>query len=375
MLALLAIAAFAALFITVVLLIRSDRGQASQQPNRRAPIAVPWETRPTERGLALELPGSITLTLIGDADGPASLEQLLRATMGQRFIERSGALAVAMSRANVECPEVEAWRVKSLAAADRLLRKKLKEEIAADPEFLEDFDGDEQAALDSLYGDAADELPECASHWIGRDLLRVPRPESLASDDVLLDHVQDRPEAVYALFRLADRIGRGFRPSKWDWMPGIDALIEAGAARRGTDLPPEAVIEATKMADLRAALPEGVKIRRKADALPHLTEQVIERLPGLEEVVFIDPLPDQVAAALPAWRWSSVHAQLLLETIVCAERVAATLEEPLGEGDEWAISGDCCKRSRAAAERDSSRRKPKALPPFHVGCQAELEVW
>lgn len=293
--------------------------------------------------------------------------------MGQRFIERLGELTILTSTRNVESPDVEQWRTKIVKQALPKVEKEVARQMSADDFDEENYDYDD--VFDDVASDYFYEHSERPSDYIElRDLL-LDRPASITQDDQLLDYLNNDPKALYFLLKNYHWIGRAMWARDRVWRPGLDALVESGAALWGKEIPVSALIDGIKIADLRKALPDEVKIRRKSDALEHIDETVLNKLPDLDDWFYIKALPGSLEAGVDAVRWSYNHARLILETFVCSERCAAMLELPKEPGAEYQIEGDCCARSRKAAERDPSSRKPRSLPPFHVACSAAVSVW
>lgn len=348
---------------------KSDVGE-EDHATPRAPSSPPWSLSRTSRGAEIQLPGSLSLSLDGEPSSIDSVMAFLNRTMGQRFPGRLGELAMLMSRLNVESPEVEAWRQKIVGQ----LQPKVTRATKA-LEKNEDYEGcDPEELMSDAAIDLLDEHSERPSEYVEWLDLVVDRPTALSDDDAFLAYVDHEPAALAALLGNTQRIGRAVRIEDERWREGWNRLVTCGAAVRGDRAPAEALVDAVTIKDLRAALPDGVKIRRKTDAIEHLDEAVRQHLPGLDRVYYLKPLTDEISRGLMPFRWALTHSRLLLETLVCAERCAAALEQPRQQGDMYEIYGDCCTRSRKASERDPATRKPKALPPFHIACTAEVEV-
>lgn len=338
-----------------------------------------WKSEDIPNGQSVKLSNSVTLTFIGA--GADKVTQFLAGTVHrerdpekrvQLARARTLNLALLMSQENIECPEVDAWRVAVLKRIEKAARAAVAEGgLLAEPGRFTDEEIEE--ALQDARSDALADVG--VPDYIELEELAAPRPDDPTVDDALIarlsQHVPDVGDLMFYIKHAGTLIESHADRSK----ASLSALTAAGFALPGHAAPPDAIVERYKVAELRAAIEESQKIRRKAEAVSLLTADVAVRLPGIDRMFYIKPLSAQDAAAMAAFRWIHTHAELIATTFRCAERAAIAVAESRGLPDvAFTISGECCRESKAWANRDLSRRRPTSLPPFHIGCTAELEV-
>jgi hypothetical protein len=156
------------------------------------------------------------------------------------------------------------------------------------------------------------------------------------------------------------------------------ALVETGLAIRGADIQAENLVTAFTLAELNAALKPEKPIRRKAAARDLLTGAAVNSLPDIRRVFLLNPMDAETSRALEGFEWVRTQAALLVETVASAERSqVAMLTAPVGtRGAHWSVYGECCARARKLQDKsDDSGRRPRQLPPYHIGCEARAEVW
>lgn len=345
--------------------------------DRVAPRGPAWETT-TENGILNLIPSkSVSLSLVGNKDGVHEVERFLSKSATVHFPERALKLAILMSRHNVECPEVEQWRKKIVSTVHGAAKKEVakRRDVVALAQGDSDLTDD---VLNDLMFDAVDrayeELSERPSYFRSLDELEVVRPEKLNSDDAFLELASHDPERIQQYFHIEGRAGKVVFVDEDQRLQEWIELVSSGLATRGPEISAAALVAAYKLADINAAVQAAKPIRRKADAVAFLTPEVVARLPNINRAFMYKPLDQKLAQGMRDFGWIYCHACLLLETLRCAEHVKVQLEHGIGKDDAWHIEGECCKPSRSASERESTRRLPAKLPPFHVGCQAKLNI-
>lgn len=339
---------------------------------RSAPRGRAWDFHVLPDGGVFVLSSAVTLTVRGDAGRVREMDEWLRTSASVYFPERAIRLAIFMSRHNLECPEVEDFRKKIVRQVRNGAKAKVQAEqdpavLSGDPELAKDL-------LAQAEHDVYEELAERPSYWRTLDEIEIERPADLSADDAFLASVSHDPAK---LRHFSNALGRTVRVAivrEGQGLPEWVELVNAGLAWRGTDIPPAALARVYKLADINAAAKLQKPVRRKADAAAVLTPEVIARLPDISRAFLVKPVPEEIQRGVEQFGWAVCHANLFLETIRCAEHVKMALERTESEFDEWLIDGDCCKKARSAADRQPTRRRPKNLPPYHVGCSAYVQV-
>lgn len=350
----------------------------ADRPIQLDPATLPkaWETTPGD-ARALRLSADVTVTLQGAVDAAREIENYLVQSRTKRFPDRAAGLAILMSRLNVEVPEIEQFRqsllakVRRAAAASVSAHRDIAKLRIEDPELLKDL-------LEEAEDEAYEKIDGRPSQWRELDELRTPRPVSLEADDSILARVNHDPRLLWVYSSCASdqakarRIGDGESIEPWV------ALVDAGLAVRGGEIPPENLVTAYTLAQLNQALRPEKPLRRKAAAIPLITATRAAALPGLSRVFLIKPLDAETAHALGGFEWVRTQAALLLETVICAERaqLANLRASPGTRGANWSFYGDCCERARRLQSSDNNTgRRPSQLPPYHIGCEAYADVW
>ena len=347
--------------------LRSERQSDAVTSDLRAPA---WTAVASDNGIVVKLSSDVTFTLAGPPAAAHEVETYLRSTGHLHYPERALKLALLMSRLNVGCPEIEAWRARLIASVERQARSAASVRQSA-PD-LEDSDPDlYREIFEEARDEAFAELEEKPSSWRSLDELATPRPHKLSDDDAFLDYVGHDIEVLRAFDQTWVRAGAATRLHDRGFVEWTK-LVDAGLALRGADIPSEALVKVFKLSELNEAIRPPKPIRRKAEAEAQLTKQAIANLPNIGRVFYLKSMPPEVEAAEEAFGWSLTHAKLLLDTVRTFESVAKTLESAEGEGEYW-IHGECCKASINAGGREPSRRLPARLPPFHISCEARLE--
>lgn len=356
----------------------TDLGARSSHTVNLDPNVLPpaWEM---VRGahLGLKLSDSVTVTLQGPISAAQEVESYLVRSRGKSFPDRAPGLAVLMSRLNVEVPEIEEFRKSVLAKVQRAAvaavskNRDIAKLRAEDPDLLQDL-------LETAEEEALEALDGRPSMWRTLDELRVSRPTTLEADDALLAKVKHDARLLWVYSGFASDQAKARRVRDEESIEPWVALVDSGLATRGADIPAENLVTAFTLAELNDALKPDKPIRRKAAAVPQLTGPALAALPGIRRTFLVKPLDADTTRAIEGFEWVRTQAALLVETVASAEfSQIAMLKAPQGtRGAHWSVFGECCSRARKLQDQDDvSGRRPRQLPPYHIGCEARVEVW
>jgi len=216
-------------------------------------------------------------------------------------------------------------------------------------------------------------------------LFRGP-PQDLRTDDALV-RLFDGKVALYAFVLQmlrhtgeaavtvpADAYGRK------DW----EALIAIGVARRGQDIPVDAILAGFRLKDLNELLagtrpkPYGriAAAIEAAKALPDLKERLAKQVAYRELFQLSIPPGVDVPTVLRSFEHAAAVARVIQQTFdagVNTLRVVAEAKADPGIYEGWRIASDedpplPCARTVCKA----TKRLPAKRPPFHAGCTCEL---
>jgi hypothetical protein len=277
-----------------------------------------------------------------------------------------------MSRLNVECVEAEAWRANLVKSVQRRARASLAENShieslrTSDPDLYNEM-------LEVAQHEAFDSLDEKPTDWRTLEELSVSRPIDLADDDRFLEYISYDMNVLNALIQTWVQPGSAVRLGERGFVEWT-RLVEAGLALRGKSIPAEVIVKHYKLGELNHVIQPARPFRRKAEAQASLAPDMIDRLPEINRLFYLKPMPDQVAAAQKVFAWSLTHAKLIVDTVRTFEQVNETIASS-GACEFFQITGDCCQASKRASDRDAKSGVPKHLPPFHVSCAARLDCY
>ena len=210
-------------------------------------------------------------------------------------------------------------------------------------------------------------------YWIDYEEFAHPRPADTTADDAMLARLAAKTETLGDLAFYMVHAGSIVQSHQERSLVSLQGLVAAGFALPGREAPAEELCREFTLAQLRAAIGNAGKFRKKADAVEFLTREVRSKLPGVERFFYIKPLSPEDMQAMTAFRWILTHAQLVQVTFRCAEKVAITAALHRGQkGTYYSIAGECCPQSRR--DCNPTTRVPANLPPYHIACTAQLEA-
>jgi hypothetical protein len=289
-----------------------------------------------------------------------------------------------VARTNLVCDEIAEYRRKYR----RLYLRKLEALQGTHPEWQEASTLDREDILVDLRKQARASLECLVGSDPSDDLTSdVLEPESLESttDDVLWAHFDFKLAEVLIRFGIdAERIH--VIPADHYRRREFDRLVEMGLARRGTELPVEAMLGTLMLKDMNELVrdPALKKFSRKAKAVEYLATQpwigeAIRERVKTRELFQIHRLPDElrgmnVPAVADALKLAEAVGRLIAFTYVDGRRELANRKGyPRDDregiiGWEISIEGDAPPFCKKFAER-AKRTKSCPRLPAHLGCK------
>jgi hypothetical protein len=290
-------------------------------------------------------------------------------------------LALLIARNNLSFKEVDEFVEQLKPRFDREVAKRISESV-------------EWASASELdRADLLDEFEEAALNGLGvsvghadLELLLAGPPAALETDDEILRSFGDEAE-LYAFY--LSQLGRSasvvsVKADEWgrkNW----ERLVEKGYAHRGKDIPLQFLLEGLRLKDLNDLLagtiekPLGRKLKalEAALALPNLQERLSKQISFREVFQVVPPAGLDVSTLHASFGWANQVARIVQRTYFTGIRTLETIQERNKEKDlynAWEICNwddpipECarpyCKRYD---------RLPAKRPPFHVGCDCQLE--
>lgn len=217
-------------------------------------------------------------------------------------------------------------------------------------------------------------------------LLLAGQPEAFTEDDELLRRFGD-DAALYSFY--LTQLSRSIRvvTVKADdyWRRFWEQLAEKGLARRGREIPAQLLLEGLRLKDLNELLqgtiakPLGRKAKAvdAALALPDLQDRLAQRISFREMFEAIPPADIDLSVLVKSFAYASALATVVQRTFYTGVQTLDAIDERKREQglyDAWQIRNwqdplPAC----AAAVCKKYDRLPAKRPPFHVGCDCQLE--
>lgn len=321
----------------------------------------------------------LPLTLVGsDRSTAEQLKSLL--DTAEYWSQKIPDIALVIAQHNLRFREVDAF----IAQHKRRFDIEVVRLIAASPEWDTASENDRSDLRTEFEEKALESLGTSVGHTdFGR--LLAGQPSNFAEDDELVKLFAD-DAALYSFYLMqlgrsntimnvkADDYGR----KSWE------QLVEKGLARRGRDIPVQLLLEGMRLKELNELLigvvpkPFGRKAKavETSLALPDLQERLSARISFREMFEAVPPQSLNVDNLVESFRYSTALATVVQQTYYTAIKTLEALNErkhETGTYDAWEIinwtdpvpacATNVCKKYN---------RLPSKMPPFHVGCNCQL---
>lgn len=318
------------------------------------------------------------LTLYGlDRDDAAKLVSAME--QGQEY-EISEWCNHLVAQKNVRCKELDEW----LVDAKLRIKKLVDQRIQASSEWTPATDLDKEDLLADFQYDAVNELPVRPAFGDSASTLLFDEPQDLTVDDALLERFKDNPK-TYTSLLYAISAGPKVQVSEaGDYRrKTFDELVEKGFMRRGQEIPLEDILAGMTMKQMQeiAGADAPKKFTRKAPAIEFMMtlpdiRQRLEKTISFRELFQLKPIEGiDLGELAKAHAYSAEVSRVILRTL----RAALNTQRLVESSKDWTVDGwelnseECCP----ACQKNHGKqwkRLPQKLPPFHIGCEARIEM-
>ncbi|NDP48834.1 MAG: hypothetical protein GZ085_10710 [Sulfuriferula multivorans] len=325
-------------------------------------------------GPSLPLP----LTLYGlDQNDAAKLVSALE--QGQEYEIREWFNHL-VAQKNILCKELADW----LAYAKPTIKRLVDMKRLASSEWETATDLDKEDLLAEFQNAAVEELALRPGYIETATTLLFEEPHDLTVDDALLARFKDTPDTYRSLLYA---ISAG---SKVQVSPAADyrrktfeELTDKGFMRRGQEIPLEDILAGMTMKHMQeiAGADAPKKFTRKVQAVEFLkalpdTRQRLEKTISFRELFQLKPIEGiDLEELAKAHAYSSEVSRVILRTLGAgleSQRLKESSKD--WEADGWELnSEECCPDCRKLHGK-TWKRFPQKLPPFHIGCDASIEM-
>lgn len=322
----------------------------------------------------------LPLTLQGTEKGVAETVKDLLGRQ-ERWQQKVPSLALLIARHNLSFKEID----------DFVAQLKPKFDAEVSRRIRESTEWSSASELDRA--DLRTEFEEAALEGLGvsvghadLQLLLAGPPAKLETDDEILGGFGGDAE-LYAFY--LSQLGRSasvvnVKADEWgrkNW----ERLAEKGYALRGKDIPVQLLLEGLRLKDLNELLAGTIEkpLGRKAKALeavlalPDLQERLSRQISFREVFQAVPPADIDVSALLASFGWANEVAGLAQRTYFTGVQTLEAIQErnqEKGIYNAWEIRNwDDPLPECARPYCKQYARLPAKRPPFHVGCDCQLE--
>jgi hypothetical protein len=280
---------------------------------------------------------------------------------------------------NIECVELEEFTYKLRAEVNEYVEKRKR----SSEEWTESSEKDRIDLTREFQNAAIESLSVRPSNERALEVLIFGSPGDVTADDKLLELFSGNKD-IYRFY--VTSLGRG---SKANQVPADDyyrknweALVELGLAKRGKEIPIEALLDGLRVKDINEYFTDRLekKLTRKAMAIefavaqPDVADVLSKHISFREMFQISEPQGIEISDIKACYEYASAQAEVIRDTYVAACRTLDALEDSRdAEYDGWEIEAEDCCQQCSAINGKRTKRKPAKLPPFHIGCTCSLE--
>lgn len=363
--------------IPVTIRIETSVGRAPDKPDSGE------VTRASDDSWVLNPRSPLPLTLThADEATAAEVKALLESAFARGTHEVEEGLVAILARSNARCREIDEYVTKHKPH----YLKAVESRIAGSSEWASASELDREDLLAQFRQEALDSLD--VRPFTGVEELFDSEPSDFTLDDRLLERFGYEPLRLY--FQYRERARKVMRIAAEHYhRKGFEWLVQIGLARRGSDVPTEALLDGVTLKEMREMMSDVAtpSFARKAKAieffaaLPDARER-LGKVVSFREVFQLLPMPpefvdldlDRVAET---WRYTRAVADLVAHTYLMGAYSARNAASLSGNDDivgGWEIldAGEtsCPSCRRAAAKKYPTGRQPQV--PLHIGCRCSV---
>jgi len=350
----------------------SSRNESEDRPTK-------VDYQPTADGgfqIGASLP--FPLTLYGlDRDDAAKLASAMEQGQEYEIGEWFGHL---VAEKNVRCKELDEW----LADAKPAIAKLVAQGAQSSAEWASATELDKQDMLAEFQDAAVNELAVRPGFVDSATTLLFEEPHDLTVDDALLAHFKDNPKTYQSLLYAISAGSKVQAAPAGDYRrKTFDELTEKGFMRRGQEIPLEDVLAGMTMKQMQeiAGADAPKKFTRKAQAVEFLmslpdVRQRLEKAISFRELFQLKPIEGiDLNELANAHAYSAEVARVILRTL----RAGLGTQRLVDSSKDWEVDGwvleseECCPSCRKNHGK-TWKRLPQKLPPYHIGCEARIEM-
>ena len=288
-------------------------------------------------------------------------------------------IAYLLAQSNAICKEVEDYLKKYRPQYEQTIER-LK---AASPEWNVASEKDKEDMLSEYKQKALDALPVKPSDSNMLEILFDNLPSDITADDKLLELFAGDTELYRFYVSQLWSVGQVRNvPADDYYRKKYEALVEKQLARRGQDIGIEQILNGLRLKDINDVVKGLVEkpFGRKAKAIefamsvPDIKERLGKTIAFRELFQLQEPEGVDVQEIQRCYQHATAVGKLIRDTYVTGARTLRALDEAKdAKFDSWQIlAEDCCESCNAYHEKRFNR-KPSKRPPFHLGCNCQLE--
>lgn len=287
-------------------------------------------------------------------------------------------LTLLIAKNNIRCQEVDAWA----AISRKKVEAHVQAAIKASPEWESASELDREDMLQE-FREAAIEALEVRPADVGAtELLLFEEPTDYTVDDALLERFDGDAKTYSKLLYLLANPGRVWTSPAGSYdRKDFENLVTTGYVRRGADIPLDDILPGLTLAQMQQIAGEAApkKLTRKAPAiellkgLPDIRER-LSKVVSFREMFQLVPQSElNQEAIVQSYAYAGALARIIWRTLTSGKSVAEQVARSKDyEVDRWELSANDCCPSCMKLEGKTWKRLPKNLPPFHIGCEAEI---
>jgi hypothetical protein len=292
---------------------------------------------------------------------------------------RQSAITYLIAQHNCHCREIDdyidKYRPIYVEAIERLKSQSDEWETASDK--------DQADMLEEFRQKAAEALPSKIPH-AGFNTLLEETPSDFSADDALLAMFNGETQLYQFYASQLWSVGQVRNiPADNYYRKQYESLVEKKLAKRGQDIDLEDILTGLRLKDLNAATQDLLDkpLGRKAKAVqfaltvPDIKERLGNFVAFREMFQLREPEGVDIHAIQQCFKHANAVASVISYTYNAGVRTLRTVEGTRGAGiDYWQIMAEDCCSSCNQMNGKKTKRKPARLPPFHVGCNCDLDA-
>lgn len=288
-------------------------------------------------------------------------------------------IAYLFAQSNATCKEVEEY-IRTYRPAYTETIERLK---AESKDWNVSSEKDKEDMLSEYKQKAIEGLPVKPSQPEVLDILFDNPPSDFTADDKLLSFFGKDVELYRFYVSQLWRAGKVVAvPAEDYYRKQYEVLVEKRLARRGQDIGMEEILNGLRLKDINEALQGLVEkpFGRKAKAIefavtvPDVKERLGKIIAFREMFQICEPEDIDVHEIQKCYEYANAIATLVRDTYVSGAHTLRSTSDAKDAGfDFWKILAENCCESCKSYHGKRYKRKPSKLPPFHLGCNCQLE--